>query len=73
MAPNIISALNTTVNVVTANIQEEKTNNKMKALIPEQMRSLEKGLGRTALEMHIIDTGKAVSIKQRHYIVSPAI
>ena len=31
------------------------------------------GLGKTDLEEHVIDTGDAVPIKQRHYPVSPAI
>lgn len=32
-----------------------------------------KGLGRTMLTTHIIDTGSASPIKQRHYPVSPAV
>lgn len=33
----------------------------------------ERGLGKTCLEIHTIDTGNAVPFKERHYPVSPAV
>lgn len=57
---------------------------KLHTLTPEQQRRLNKiksiypssateGLGRTAVLKHVIDTGDAQPVKQRHYPISPAV
>lgn len=75
IAPKLISSIE---------INSVINDSDMHSLSDDQSAQLEKakecfldfdkyGLGKTHLEEHIIDTGDAVPIKQRHYPVSPAV
>lgn len=75
VAPKLISSLE---------ISSKEVDSDMHILSDDELALLEKakesfldsdkhGLGKTNLEEHVIDTGDAVPIKQRHYPVSPAV
>lgn len=57
-------------NVHKLSVEQQKVLSKVKADFPSF--SVE-GLGRTTLLSHVIDTGEAHPIKQRHYSISPAV
>lgn len=76
IAPNIVSSDSFT--------ETEEIETNVHRLSPDEQLSLEAvkqkfldfdrhGLGKTALMEHVIDTGDAEPVKQRHYPVSPAV
>lgn len=74
LAPNLISEIvvhsESDSNVCNLNSKEQRALQDTIKMFPS---FTEKGLGRTNLMEHVIDTGDAVPIKQRHYPVSPAV
>ncbi|XP_061392592.1 uncharacterized protein LOC133328061, partial [Musca vetustissima] len=75
VAPKVISSLE---------ISSNNEDSDAYVLSPDQLAMLEKanesfrdfdkhGLGKTTIKDHVIDTGDAVPIKQRHYPVSPVV
>lgn len=76
IAPNVISSLsNLETSSIDPNVHNLSVEERVRLeTVKEEFLDFDRhGLGKTELMEHVIDTGDAVPVKQRHYPVSPAV
>lgn len=76
VAPHLVSELSVIKSTPHARPQHDlnkKHQSSLNSVISKFPSFSESGLGKTSVETHVIDTGDAEPVKQRHYPVSPVI